>query len=168
MDTVSIISRIFFGDAMRATPPCARICAGTRSSAITAAAPAFSAISAWLASVTSIMTPPFNISASPVFKRSPVFPFDSDIENTPFHPWYVTIFYILLGCYYLVIACTTALFAAQGLQRIDSRSPAGGEVTGTQGNQDENSGDARQNPGIVRTHIVEQAGCQAHQKNRRY
>jgi hypothetical protein len=28
IETVSIISRIFFGEAMRATPPSARICAG--------------------------------------------------------------------------------------------------------------------------------------------
>src|SRR5579871_27041 len=69
IDTDAIISRIFFGDAMRATPPSARICAGTRSSAITATAPARSAISACLASVTSIITPPLSISARPVFRR---------------------------------------------------------------------------------------------------
>src|SRR5579864_5346576 len=81
MDTVSIISRIFFGDAMRATPPCARICAGTRSSAITAAAPERSAISAWRASVTSMITPPLSISARPVLSRKP-FPLSSDILST--------------------------------------------------------------------------------------
>src|SRR5689334_3827277 len=74
METVSMISRIFLGDAMRATPPCARICAGTRSRAITAAAPAFSAISAWRASVTSMITPPLSISANPVFRRRPALP----------------------------------------------------------------------------------------------
>src|ERR1700685_1644612 len=47
----------------------ARICAGTRSRAMTATAPAFSAIVACSALVTSIMTPPFSISASPVFRR---------------------------------------------------------------------------------------------------
>src|SRR5215813_10700968 len=84
METVSIISRIFLGEAIRATPPWARIWAGTRSSAMTAAAPAFSAISAWPASVTSIMTPPLSISARPVFSRNPVLlPFFSDIK-TPF------------------------------------------------------------------------------------
>src|SRR5579859_4957079 len=77
IETVSMISRIFFGDAMRATPPCARICAGTRSNAITAAAPAFSAISAWRASVTSMITPPLSISASPVLSRRPVLPFST-------------------------------------------------------------------------------------------
>src|SRR6266851_1883756 len=60
MDTLSMISRIFLGEAMRATPPWARICAGTRSRAITAVAPARSAISAWAASVTSMITPPFS------------------------------------------------------------------------------------------------------------
>src|SRR5208282_3766464 len=69
IDTVAIISRIFFGDAIRATPPSARICAGTRSSAITATAPAFSAMEACSALVTSIITPPFSISARPVFRR---------------------------------------------------------------------------------------------------
>src|SRR6476660_9345646 len=77
METVSMISRIFLGDAMRATPPWARICAGTRSSAITAAAPAFSAISAWRASVTSMITPPLSISAKPVLSRSPALPFST-------------------------------------------------------------------------------------------
>src|SRR5882762_3027813 len=76
METVAMISRIFLGEAMRATPPSARICAGTRSSAMTATAPAFSAISACLASVTSMMTPPLSISARPVFRRRLVeFPF---------------------------------------------------------------------------------------------
>src|SRR5215469_5032151 len=69
METASMISRIFLGDAMRATPPSARICAGTRSSAITETAPAFSAMIACSALVTSMMTPPFNISARPVFRR---------------------------------------------------------------------------------------------------
>src|SRR5215471_16900632 len=55
---------------MRATPPCARISAGTRSSAITAQAPASSAIRAWSAVVTSMITPPFSISARPVLTLS--------------------------------------------------------------------------------------------------
>src|SRR5882757_1598550 len=69
MDTVAMISRIFFGEAIRATPPSARICAGTRSRAITATAPAFSAMAACSALVTSMITPPFSISARPVFRR---------------------------------------------------------------------------------------------------
>src|SRR6266850_1023216 len=56
-------------DAMRATPPSLRMSEGTRSSAITAQAPAFSAIFACSALVTSMMTPPFSISARPTFTR---------------------------------------------------------------------------------------------------
>ena len=65
-----MISRILLICAMRATPPSLRISDGTRSSAITAAAPAFSAIMACSALVTSMMTPPFSISASPTFTRN--------------------------------------------------------------------------------------------------
>ena len=50
---------------MRATPPSLRISAGTRSRAITAAAPASSAILACSGVVTSMITPPLSISASP-------------------------------------------------------------------------------------------------------
>src|SRR5262245_277589 len=49
--------------------------AGTRSSAITAAAPACSAIFACVASTTSMMTPPLSISASPTFTRKLSFAF---------------------------------------------------------------------------------------------
>src|SRR5436190_508288 len=55
---------------MRATPPAARMSAGTRSSAITATAPASSAIRACSAVVTSMMTPPLSISASPRLTRN--------------------------------------------------------------------------------------------------
>ena len=55
---------------MRATPPSRRMSAGTRSSAITAAAPASSAIFACSALTTSMMTPPFSISARPAFTRN--------------------------------------------------------------------------------------------------
>ena len=44
METDSWISRIFETGDMRATPPSRRMSAGTRSSAMTAAAPASSAI----------------------------------------------------------------------------------------------------------------------------
>src|SRR5215831_3212674 len=44
----------------------------TRSSAITATAPASSAILAWSAVVTSMMTPPLSISAKPVFNLNSV------------------------------------------------------------------------------------------------
>src|SRR5450432_3079799 len=77
MVTVAMISRITFIEAMRATPPSLRMSEGTRSSAITAQAPAFSAILACSAVVTSMMTPPFSISARPTFTRhslGPAFP----------------------------------------------------------------------------------------------
>src|SRR5689334_16207992 len=61
------ISLILVTGDMRATPPSFRISEGTRSSAITATAPASSAILACSALVTSMMTPPFSISASPTF-----------------------------------------------------------------------------------------------------
>src|SRR5215472_1822146 len=69
IETASMISRIMRGAAMRATPPSLRMSAGTRSSAITEHAPASSAISACSALVTSMMTPPFSISARPTFTR---------------------------------------------------------------------------------------------------
>src|SRR6266576_596308 len=65
MVTASWISLIFVGSAIRATPPSRRMSAGTRSSAMTATAPAFSAMRAWSASVTSMITPPLSISARP-------------------------------------------------------------------------------------------------------
>ncbi len=64
-----MISRMMRMDAMRATPPSLRMSEGTRSSAITAQAPAFSAIFACSALVTSMMTPPLSISARPTFTR---------------------------------------------------------------------------------------------------
>src|SRR3712207_1026143 len=70
MVTASWISRIRMGSDMRATPPSRRMSDGTRSSAMTAAAPAASAIFACSASTTSMMTPPFSISASPTFTRN--------------------------------------------------------------------------------------------------
>src|SRR5713226_646425 len=67
--TVAMISRITLIEAMRATPPSLRISEGTRSNAITAHAPAFSAIFACSAFVTSMITPPLSISARPTFTR---------------------------------------------------------------------------------------------------
>src|SRR5438445_2881162 len=57
------------GSLMRATPPSRRMSAGTRSRAITATAPASSAILACSAVTTSMMTPPRNISARPLLTR---------------------------------------------------------------------------------------------------
>ena len=64
-----MISRMIRGEAMRATPPSLRMSDGTRSSAITAQAPASSAMRACSALVTSMITPPLSISARPTFTR---------------------------------------------------------------------------------------------------
>jgi hypothetical protein len=69
IETATRTASITSTAAMRATPPSRRMSAGTRSSAITAVAPASSAMRAWSAFVTSRITPPFSISASPTFKR---------------------------------------------------------------------------------------------------
>src|SRR4051794_21938108 len=68
--TDSWIALTTLGFAIRATPPSARMSAGTRSSAITDTAPASSAIRACSAVVTSMITPPFSISASPRLTRN--------------------------------------------------------------------------------------------------
>src|SRR4051812_9074723 len=70
MVTACWMPRILSGSAMRATPPSRRMSAGTRSSAMTATAPASSATFAWSAVTTSMMTPPFSISAKPVLTLS--------------------------------------------------------------------------------------------------
>src|SRR5258705_8254094 len=69
MVTASWMPLIRIGSDMRATPRSRRMSAGTRSSAITAAAPASSAILACSASTTSMMTPPLSISARPALTR---------------------------------------------------------------------------------------------------
>src|SRR5579875_913513 len=73
MVTASMISLIILGSDMRATPPCFRMSAGTRSRAITATAPASSAMTACSALTTSMITPPFNISARPTLVRHVAF-----------------------------------------------------------------------------------------------
>src|SRR6266508_3668770 len=70
IETAAMISSTLLGSAIRATPPSLRMSAGTRSRAITAQAPASSAILAWSAVVTSMITPPFSISARPDFTRN--------------------------------------------------------------------------------------------------
>ena len=60
---------IMSGSLIRDTPPWARMSAGTRSSAMTATAPASSAILACSAVTTSMITPPLSISAMPRFTR---------------------------------------------------------------------------------------------------
>src|SRR4026209_511490 len=62
-----MIPSIMSGSLIRDTPPWARMSAGTRSSAITATAPASSAIFACSGVTTSMITPPLSISASPRF-----------------------------------------------------------------------------------------------------
>src|SRR6201987_5514556 len=63
--TAALIPSIIAGSDLRATPPSRRMSAGTRSSAITAAAPASSAIFACSGVTTSMITPPLSISANP-------------------------------------------------------------------------------------------------------
>ena len=63
----AIMARSISGSLMRATPPSRRISEGTRSRAITATAPASSAIFASCGLTTSMMTPPFSIWARPFF-----------------------------------------------------------------------------------------------------
>ena len=68
IDTACWIPLIIFGSLIRATPPAARISAGIRSNAMTAHAPASSAIFACSGVVTSIITPPLSICAKLRFK----------------------------------------------------------------------------------------------------
>src|SRR3954447_26714880 len=70
MVTASWMPRIISGSLMRATPPSRRMSAGTRSRAMTAEAPASSAILACSASTTSMITPPLSISARPALTRN--------------------------------------------------------------------------------------------------
>src|SRR2546423_4694999 len=81
--TAAWMPLISSGSDMRATPPSRRMSAGTRSSAITAQAPASSAILACSGVTTSMIEPPFSISARPALTlkdplRTPL-PWDSDI-----------------------------------------------------------------------------------------
>ena len=64
METACWMPLIILGSLMRLTPPAARMSAGMRSSAMTAQAPASSAMRACSGVVTSMMTPPLNICAS--------------------------------------------------------------------------------------------------------
>ena len=80
MVTAALIFSIMSGSDIRATPPWARISAGTRSKAMTAHAPASWAILACSALTTSMMTPPLSISAIPRLTRA--VPTASDIYNS--------------------------------------------------------------------------------------
>src|SRR5829696_9696128 len=70
IETAAMIPSIMSGSLMRATPPWDRMSAGTRSSAITATAPASSAIFACSGVTTSMITPPLSISAMPRLTRA--------------------------------------------------------------------------------------------------
>ena len=65
MVTAALMAVMTDGSLMRATPPSRRMSAGTRSSAMTATAPASSAMRASSGVVTSMMTPPLSIWARP-------------------------------------------------------------------------------------------------------
>src|SRR6266508_2535733 len=67
--TAALMPSIISGSDIRATPPSRRMSAGTRSSAITATAPASSAILASSGVTTSMITPPLSISARPRLTR---------------------------------------------------------------------------------------------------
>src|SRR5947209_228698 len=68
--TAALMPSIMAGSLMRATPPSRRMSAGTRSRAMTATAPASSAILACSGVTTSMITPPRSISARPRLTRS--------------------------------------------------------------------------------------------------
>ena len=70
IETAAMMPSIMSGSLMRDTPPSARMSAGTRSRAMTATAPASSAILACSGVTTSMMTPPLSISAMPRFTRA--------------------------------------------------------------------------------------------------
>src|SRR4051795_11998213 len=70
IETVLMMPSTMSGSLIRETPPWARMSAGTRSSAITATAPASSAIFACSGVTTSMMTPPLSISAMPRLTRA--------------------------------------------------------------------------------------------------
>mmetsp|Transcript_12360 Transcript_12360/g.33731 ORF Transcript_12360/g.33731 Transcript_12360/m.33731 type:complete len:303 (+) Transcript_12360:341-1249(+) len=70
METALMISLIIFGSDMRATPFWCLMSAGMRSRAMTAQAPASSAIFACSGFMTSMMTPPFSMAGKPFLTRS--------------------------------------------------------------------------------------------------
>ncbi len=70
METALMMPSIMSGSDIRATPPSLRMSAGTRSRAMTATAPASSAIFACSALTTSMITPPLSCSAMPRLTRA--------------------------------------------------------------------------------------------------
>src|SRR6266480_6068687 len=128
--TVAMISRITLIDAMRATPPSLRISEGTRSNAITAHAPAFSAMLACSAFVTSMITPPLSISARPTFTRhsfDPLLP-----APLPF-TFFASIFHLLSLLELLDGLCPSNLFHSIITNRallLASTKPAASRIAG--------------------------------------
>ena len=70
METAPMMPSIMSGSLIREMPPSARMSAGTRSRAMTATAPASSAILACSGVTTSMITPPLSCSAMPRLTRS--------------------------------------------------------------------------------------------------
>src|SRR5215208_870765 len=70
MVTAEMMPSIMSGSLIRDTPPWVRMSAGTRSSAMTATAPAPSAMRACSGVTTSMITPPLSISAMPRLTRA--------------------------------------------------------------------------------------------------
>ncbi|SHX63369.1 Uncharacterised protein [Mycobacteroides abscessus subsp. abscessus] len=87
MLTALMMPSIMSGSLMRDTPPWARMSAGTRSSAITATAPASSAIFACSGVTTSMITPPLSISAIPRLTRAVPVPVSGDVPLVVLVNW---------------------------------------------------------------------------------
>src|SRR6266404_985909 len=124
--TVAMISRITLIDAMRATPPSLRMSEGTRSSAITAQAPAFSAIFACSALVTSMITPPFSISARPTFTRHSLEP----LLPLPLPFTFLASISLLLSTLEFPGGCCSAKIRSPRHNHHKSRSPSCQNFTG--------------------------------------
>ena len=108
IDTASMIWWTSSGSLMRATPPWDRMSAGTRSRAMTATAPASSAILAWSAVTTSMMTPPLSISARPRLTRAVPVTWllgsmleNSSVLSSPFQRSLWDPFYLLRGAFWV-------------------------------------------------------------------
>src|SRR5436309_14404136 len=88
MVTAAMIDLISSGSDMRATPPSLRMSAGTRSSAMTAHAPASWAMRACSGVTTSMITPPFSIWARPALTLklpfTPSFPLLEPLRSATF------------------------------------------------------------------------------------
>src|ERR1035437_6267999 len=124
MLTAAMMPSIMSGSLIRETPPCARMSAGTRSRAITATAPASSAIFACSTVTTSMITPPLSISAIPRLTRA--VPVPASVVGATVRCWAVLTAtpVFVLGLYFTDTshrrACAEAVLPA-----VASRDPAG-------------------------------------------